>query len=47
MIRGDTFLMRRDKPNQAMQLTAGRFDVSLYFMKSHLLQATLALASGG
>jgi len=30
-----------------MQPTAGRFDASLYFMKTPLLQSTLAAASGG
>jgi hypothetical protein len=33
--------------NHAMQPTAGRFDASLYFMKTRPLQAALALASGG
>jgi len=32
---------------KAMQPTAGRFDASLYFMKTHPLQSTLAFAIGG
>jgi hypothetical protein len=36
-----------NRPNQAMQPTAGRFDASLYFMKTPPLQFTLALVSGG
>jgi hypothetical protein len=48
-------LMQRNGSNQAMQPTpkafasrhAGRRTVSLYFMKTRPLQATLALASGG
>jgi hypothetical protein len=35
------------KPNQPMQPTAGGRTTSPYFMRSHLLQATRALASGG
>jgi hypothetical protein len=36
-----------ETPNQAMQPTAGRSAVSLYFMKTHPPHATLALASVG
>ena len=32
-------------PNQAMQLTAGRFEASHYTMKTRPLKFTLALAS--
>ena len=39
--------MDREKPNQAMQPTAGRRTASLPFMKTRSLQATRALASGG
>ncbi len=34
-------------PNQAMQPTAGPRTASLHFMKTRLLQFTLAVASGG
>jgi len=37
----------RDASNQTIQPTAGRSDTPLHFMKTHPLQATLALASGG
>jgi len=33
--------------NQAMQPTAGCFDVPLHIMKTRPLQATLAFTSGG
>ncbi len=40
-------MMHTNRPNQAMQPTAGRSDAPLLIMKTCLLQATLALASGG
>jgi dipeptidyl aminopeptidase/acylaminoacyl peptidase len=46
MRRYSTKERRLSKPNQAMQPTAGRRTASLYFMKTRLLQATLASASG-
>lgn len=33
-------------PNESLQATAGRSDPSLKIMKTHLLQSTLAPASG-
>jgi hypothetical protein len=38
---------RLTRPNHAMQPPAGRRTASLYFMKTRLLQATLALAMCG
>ena len=37
----------RATPNVFASWLIGRFDASLYFMKTRQLQTTLALASGG
>ncbi len=37
----------RKPSNQAMQSTAGRRTASFHFMKTRLLQISLAIASGG
>jgi len=40
-------IQRETRSNQPMQPTAGRSEAASHFMKTHLLHATLALASGG
>jgi hypothetical protein len=45
--RNPFFVKSAVTSNRAMQPTAGRRTASLSFMKTHPLQATLALASGG